>query len=99
MSLIVTIFALVFITELVSWIGKSVLQQLVLFFPRVRDFYDDLTRPLHTGMDSVSTTLQPVCPETSARAQVGAPIEKGRTPADQCAGPIRKMGKTSSKRR
>jgi hypothetical protein len=34
MSLIVTIFALVFITELISWIGKSVLLHFVLFFPR-----------------------------------------------------------------
>ena len=29
MSLIVTIFSLVFLTELVSWIGKSVLLELV----------------------------------------------------------------------
>jgi hypothetical protein len=31
MSLILTIFALVFITELVSWIGKSVLLHFVHF--------------------------------------------------------------------
>ena len=36
MSLIVTIFALVFITEFISWIGKSVLSHLVLFFPCAR---------------------------------------------------------------
>jgi hypothetical protein len=32
MSLIITIFALVFITELISWIGKSVLLDLVSTF-------------------------------------------------------------------
>jgi len=69
------------------------------FLPRARHFFDGLTRPLHTGMVSISTTLRPECPETSARAQVGAPIEKGRTLADECSGPIRKMGETSSERR
>lgn len=33
MSLIITIFALVFITELISWIGKSVLLDLVSILP------------------------------------------------------------------
>jgi hypothetical protein len=51
------------------------------------------------GMDNISPTLQPQCPETSARAQVRAPIEKGRTPADQCSGSICQMGQTSSERR
>jgi hypothetical protein len=31
MSLIITIFTLVFVTELISWIGKSVIQHLVPF--------------------------------------------------------------------
>jgi hypothetical protein len=32
MSLVLTIFALVFVTELISWIGKSVLLHFVRFF-------------------------------------------------------------------
>jgi len=50
-------------------------------------------------MDNISATLQPECPETSARVQIRAPIEKSRTPADQCSGSICKMGQTSSQRR
>jgi tail-anchored protein insertion receptor len=98
MSLIVTIFALVFITELISWIGKSVLLRFVLFFRPHESLSDDLTRPL-PGMDNISATLQPECPETSARAQIRASVEKSRTPADQCSGSVCKMGQTSSQRR
>jgi hypothetical protein len=50
-------------------------------------------------MDNISATLQPEYPETSARAQIRAPIEKSRTFADQCSGSICKMGQTSSQRR
>jgi len=47
MSLIITIFALVFITELVSWVGKSVLLHFVLVLPAYTNLSDDLTRPPH----------------------------------------------------
>jgi hypothetical protein len=70
MSLILTIFALVFITELISWIGQSVLLELVRCFldslgsdskgenPRFRHgvFTAEYSWVLHTR-DSVSSKL------------------------------------------
>ena len=54
MSLIVTIFSLVFLTELVSWIGKSVLVEFVrrLFAcldvqPRIRAGLGSLLQSVH----------------------------------------------------
>ena len=96
MSLILTIFALVLITELVSWIGKSVFLQFVRILA-VQGFRD-LTRPLHVGMDSISTGFRQKCSETSAGAKVRAPNEKSGTSADQRSGSICKMGQTSSER-
>ena len=96
MSLIITIVVLVFITELISWVGKSVLLQFVHSFGA--RLVESLIRPLLSGVDSISRTLQPGCHETSARAQVGAFVEKSRTSADQCSGPFCKMGQTSSER-
>ncbi len=73
MSLILTIFALVFITELVSWIGKSVLLQFVHMLA-LHGWLCDLMRPLHAGMDSIPTSLRPKCSETSAGAEVRHPV-------------------------
>lgn len=81
MSLVITIVILVFITELISWIGKSVLLQFVRSFG-VHGLVESLIRPLLSGVDSTSRTLQPGCRETSARAQVTDLVEKDRTPAD-----------------
>ena len=58
----------------------------------------DLTRPLHTGMGSISTSFQQKFSETSAGAEVRAPVEKSRTSTDQRSGSICKMGQTSPER-
>jgi hypothetical protein len=58
MSLILTIFALVFVTELISWIGKSVLLHFVRLFYSLdfNDSFDDTPstrRGLRTKESSV----------------------------------------------
>ena len=59
MSLIITIFVLVFVTQLISWIGQGVLLELV----RLHDLELDLSNPTNRYMDftCASSTLAQTC--------------------------------------
>ena len=95
MSLILTIFALVFVTELISWIGKSVLLHFVRLF-RTPDSTGSTDANLPLGVDPIPKNLQPECRETTTATQVGNIVKKGRVAPDQCSGPICEVGQTSS---
>ena len=95
MSLVLTIFTLVFVTELISWIGKSVLLHLVRFFVFLFSLIRSKPTPL-LGVVPIPKHLQPECRESSATAQVGNLVKKGGVTSDQCARPICEVGQTSS---
>lgn len=91
MSLIFTIFALVFFTQLISWIGKSVLLELVRpVHPIIQHHSTDIW-PL-TGLCPLPTCIQVVYRCTAAETQVGSPCDQKTAPCDKRAGPVCQVG-------
>lgn len=97
MSLILTIFFLVFLTELVSWVGKSVLVEFVcrLFAclevrPRIHSF---------AGLEPLLQIVHECSVCKAARAQSRAAHYEEGAYADQRSRSIRQVGQVETERR
>ena len=100
MSLIIAIFSLVFVTELISWIGKSVLLEFVRSttmhlavvkcpncskrMPGLRDLPEDFL--LQLGSEATKAQIR----DTGSEEGVAA---------DKCPGPVCQVGETEEERR
>ena len=98
MALLTTIFALVFLTELISWIGKSVLLEFVRhLYVRRTSNATRIDPRTQLGLRVISSYIL-FCETSKAKdTQVGDPHEQERAAADQRSGPVCQVGKAEEK--